>query len=231
MNSGWSRSSGSNSQSQQRRGLLWLALLVFLTVSAFILFPRGVSHRPPVADSLSRAVAMAVVDSAQATRRHYSRTYSRPGYAEASAHAATALPPVKQERRCFYLEVNSADTLDWQQLYGIGHTFSNRIVSYRQRLGGFYALEQLREVYGITDSLYLSILPHLRLDTTLIRPLKINTATIDSLKRHPYLDYYQAKAIVRYRERYGAYGSADDLLQVNLIDQSTLNKIKPYLSF
>lgn len=137
--------------------------------------------------------------------------------------------PFRKQR--FSLEMNSADTLDWQQLRGIGHAFSNRIVAYRSRLGGFYAKEQLLEVYGFTDSLYAAILPSLRLDTSLLRPIHINTIVLDSLKRHPYVDYYQAKAIVAYRQRYGNYRSPSDLLRVNLIDTATLVRLKPYLSF
>ena len=200
---------------QQRQGFFWLALLLLLIVVTAVALPTGISRKPS-----------AIPDTTWAKHNEPQSTASD-NYC-ADSDSPQYVPFRKQP---FSLEMNSADTLDWQQLYGIGHVFSNRIVRYRQRLGGFHRREQLLEVNGLSDTLYASILPHLRLDTSLIKPIKINTISIDSLKRHPYIDYYQAKAIVRYRESYGSYHSYADLLRVNLVDTATLNRIKPYISF
>jgi competence ComEA-like helix-hairpin-helix protein len=50
------------------------------------------------------------------------------------------------------------------------------------------------------------------------------------MKKHPYLDYYLAKEIVRYREKYGTFATIDDLQKVNLMDGDTFRRIKPYLT-
>ena len=71
--------------------------------------------------------------------------------------------------------------------------------------------------------------PNIIIDGDELRKININTATIDQLKRHPYLDYYQAKAIVNYREKYGKFATVNDLLKTNLSYQETFDKIKPYL--
>lgn len=128
------------------------------------------------------------------------------------------------------VELNTADTLDLQQLYNIGPTFSRRIVRYRTLLGGFVNKDQLLEVYGMDTARYADILPYITIDTSAVSKLDINSATIDQLKHHPYLDYYQAKAIVRLRESQGPYRNIGDLLNVTLIDQQTFSKIAPYIT-
>lgn len=127
------------------------------------------------------------------------------------------------------IELNTADTSDLKELRGIGSGYAKRIVKYRQQLGGFYKPEQLLEVYGFSQELYEKVAPNITIDGDEVRKINLNTATIDQLKRHPYLDYYQAKAIVNYREKYGKFASVNDLLKTNLIYQETFDKIKPYL--
>lgn len=138
------------------------------------------------------------------------------------------------QRTPLIFELNSADTLDLQQLRGIGPVYASRIVRYREALGGFYNIEQLKEVYGFTPELYASVTPYLTLDSatssTTIRKIHLNTATLNELKHHPYLDYYQAKAIVNYRRQGGTFTTINDLLKVTLIDEKTFHKLKPYLS-
>ncbi len=97
------------------------------------------------------------------------------------------------------LELNSADTLQLQELRGIGPAFARRIVAYRDKLGGYYAKEQLMEVYGFTAELYEKVKNHIKVNPTLIKKIDVNAYDIGYLKRHPYISYYEAKAIVDYR--------------------------------
>ena len=97
------------------------------------------------------------------------------------------------------IDINTADTARLRQLRGIGPVFAARIVKYRTLLGGFVDTEQLLEVYGITTDLFTQIEPHVVVSHQEVKKLPINTATLDELRRHPYLDYYQARAIVDYR--------------------------------
>ena len=86
------------------------------------------------------------------------------------------------------------------------------------------------EVYGLSQELYDNVKQHIVVDTTKVHKLNINTADVDELKRHPYLDYYQAKAVVEYRQKIGAFKTINDLRHIVLIDNNTFEKIKPYLS-
>jgi len=128
-------------------------------------------------------------------------------------------------------DLNQADSSQLISIYGIGGKLSARIIKYRDRLGGFVSLDQLKEVYG--------------LDTTVIRELKmkcfitgsfqpkrinINTASEKEFATHPYIKYAIAKAITAYRFQHGDFKSIDDLTQIALIDHATFEKIKPYLS-
>ena len=98
------------------------------------------------------------------------------------------------------VELNSADTTRLKQLRGIGSGYAKMIVAYREKLGGFYKTEQLLEVYKFPDETYQKIKHQLSVDTTLIKKIQVNIATVKELKSHPYISYYQALSIVENRE-------------------------------
>ena len=133
-------------------------------------------------------------------------------------------------KKAFTVDLNRGDTLDFQELRGIGPAYARRIVAYRERLGGFVDKAQLLEVWGVDSALYDRIAPSLELSTAPVRRLNINSLSVQELKQHPYLDYYQAKEIVRHRERYGAFQSPADLRKVNLLDAETCARLIPYVS-
>jgi competence ComEA-like helix-hairpin-helix protein len=97
----------------------------------------------------------------------------------------TAVWPIKLKPH-ETIELNTATLWQLQQLPGIGLAFAERIEGYRQRLGGFYSLEQLREVSGIGEAKYNGIIPHLNLDSSQITRLPINSITKEELLKHPY---------------------------------------------
>jgi competence protein ComEA len=129
------------------------------------------------------------------------------------------------------VEINSSDTAELKTLYGIGSVLAHRIVKYRWLLGGFYNTSQLSEVYGISDSLYLTIKNRIRVDTTLLKPIDINEATEAQLGRHPYIGNYTAKAIIAFRKSAGRISSLEELQRNKIIPAGMENKIKIYLVF
>jgi len=135
-----------------------------------------------------------------------------------------------RERQPFRVHANTADTLDLQQIRGIGSATSHRIIQYRERLGGFVRVEQLLEVWGIDLERFEQIKEFFIIDKQNIRKLNINTISIRELQRHPYLDYWQAKAIVQTRDKQGPYQDISDILRLALIDQETFDFIKDYLT-
>lgn len=139
--------------------------------------------------------------------------------------------PAPVRRQKLVVELNSADTLTLQLLKGIGRTYARRIVRYRDRLGGFTNKEQLLEVYGFTPELLEYISPSLTLDTTDIRRIEINTIELKQLIKHPYIEYYQARDIVRLRNKGQVFHCADDLRAVPSMSDTTLKRLLPYISF
>ena len=127
------------------------------------------------------------------------------------------------------IEINSADTLSFILLPGIGQVLSRRIIRYREILGGFYRVEQLKEVYGIDDSLYFKISENLTVDTLLIRHLFLNRSPIEAFRSHPYINDYEAKAIIQYRRLMGSYSNCEELVNHYILSENTYRKVRGYL--
>ncbi len=129
------------------------------------------------------------------------------------------------------LELNKADSMQLIALRGIGPAYAKRIIRFREALGGFYEVQQLKEVYGISDSLFAQITSQIHTDASQIRKLFINRATASDLRKHPYLKQANTFALVRYREKHGLFKQVEDLMNTGLFEPEQLKKLKPYLSF
>jgi len=129
------------------------------------------------------------------------------------------------------IEINTADSARLTMIRGIGPAFARRIVHYRERIGGFYNKEQLKEVYGIDKEKYDQIETGIAVDGKHIIKVNINTATFNELKRFPYLSYKQMDAIVAYRDEHGNYNALNDLKNIAILNDGILRKIGPYLVF
>ncbi len=128
------------------------------------------------------------------------------------------------------IELNSADSLDLQQLRGIGPSFSRRIIKYRDLLGGFYSTAQLLEVYGMDSTKYLGIASQVTVDIEKIRKININKVSIKEMMKHPYIEFYVAKSIINYRNEKGAFTDIAQIREAKLIYNELFLKIEPYLS-
>ena len=127
------------------------------------------------------------------------------------------------------LDLNSVDTLDLQQLKGIGPSYARRIVKYRERLGGFSSIDQLFEVYGMDSLRFYGIAKNIYVDTDSVHKININEASIKQLIKHPYIEFYLAKSIVKYRKEIGNYTHTEQLKNANLIYDELYRKIEPYI--
>lgn len=127
-------------------------------------------------------------------------------------------------------EINSTDSARWTTLNGIGPYFAGKICKYRTALGGFYKLEQLKEVYNFKEETFDKIKGELKVDTGLVKKVNINFSDITELKQHPYCRYENAKKIVDYRSLKGNYRSVNQLLEDSVIKAEIYFKLKPYLT-
>ncbi|NJL12868.1 MAG: hypothetical protein HC913_07640 [Microscillaceae bacterium] len=128
-------------------------------------------------------------------------------------------------------DINRADTTQLILVRGIGPAYARRIVNYREKLGGFAQIEQVREVYGLSPEAIEALLPYVKLETGIYRSIPVNTADEAILAAHPYLSRNQARAIVNYRQQHGPFGGAEDLAKVKILDAKTLARFLPYCFF
>lgn len=120
-----------------------------------------------------------------------------------------------------------ADTSELKTVPGIGSYFARKIVDYRERLGGYVSVEQLDEIDGFP----LQAKKYLRLGEMEVRKLNLNTLSLSELRRHPYLNYYQARTIVEYRRKKGALKSLDDLRLSRDFPPEARQRLLPYVEF
>lgn len=128
------------------------------------------------------------------------------------------------------INVNLADEKQLVEVPYIDEALAIRIIKYRSLLGGFYSLNQLKEVYGINDFLYKNVEPYLSLSPGSISKIRLNSGTFADMIRHPYLKSYHVKSILGYRELMGDFTEESQLLSNHILDEDLFNKIKPYLA-
>lgn len=155
---------------------------------------------------------------------HYTARY--PFHDSFPRHVYYSKPVKKIEN----VEINGADSAAWEALPAIGPVLAVRIIKFRDKLGGFYSIDQVKEVYGIQDSTFQLIKPYLKINTALVHKINVNTATKEELKVHPYIRWQLANVIVDYRNQHGAFASIDDLKKIQVITDDVLVKVKPYIT-
>ena len=125
------------------------------------------------------------------------------------------------------VRLNIADTMALKHVPGIGSGFARRIVRYRQRLGGFYRVEQLREIDGFPES----ALSYFELGDVNLRKLDINRLTLEQLKAHPYIGFFRAKAITDYRRLHGPLQSLQQLRLLKEFSPRDIERLEPYIQY
>jgi competence ComEA-like helix-hairpin-helix protein len=128
-----------------------------------------------------------------------------------------------------YLELNSCDSISLLQLKGIGPFYAGKIISYRKELGAYVSMDQLLEIWHFDTLKLKSIRPYIWVDSTRTSKLNINLAAVDSLRRHPYISWNQANAIVNYRDQHGQFTSIEDLSKIMIFNDSIISKLEPYI--
>ena len=126
------------------------------------------------------------------------------------------------------IEINTADSVQLKQMPGIGSVLSKRIVKYRDLLGGFYSISQLKEVYGLTEQTISLFESKITVDISKIKKLDVNFADLNELSRHPYLKKDLASKIVEFRTKHGSFRDLTILRDSMILNIDEYNRIKPY---
>jgi DNA uptake protein ComE-like DNA-binding protein len=135
----------------------------------------------------------------------------------------------KEENLREMIEINNSDSATFTKLKGVGPVFAQRICKYRNQLGGFVSVEQLKEVYQFSEETYNQLHQYISLDLTNVKKININFAGIDELKQHPYCKYVNARKIVDYRSKKGFIQSVEHLISDSVVDSITFARLSPYL--
>ncbi|OSZ77344.1 hypothetical protein CAP36_13160 [Chitinophagaceae bacterium IBVUCB2] len=148
-------------------------------------------------------------------------------YAENNTPTNTS--PKTYTPRYAIVDVNIADTTAFIALPGIGSKLAARIINFRDKLGGFYSINQVGETFGLPDSTFQKIKQYLKLENGSVRKININTSTVDEMKTHPYIKYSLANPIIAYRNQHGSFTKVEDVKKVMAVTDEVYNKIAPYL--
>jgi len=144
-------------------------------------------------------------------------------------------PLEKQEKKPLYaivkLELNACDTSDIIVVPQFGSKRAEKLVEYRESLGGFYDFEQVREIYILQNIEVEFLKKYFTLDISLIRKININIASYNELVMHPYIDTYLAKLLINHRQKKGKFTSMDEVQKVTNAYQELIEKLQYYIEF
>jgi DNA uptake protein ComE-like DNA-binding protein len=146
----------------------------------------------------------------------------------ALANATPMMPPKTYTRAAITVDINTAAQEDWEKLPGIGPYWAKKIVYFRQKLGGFAAIQQVAETMHLPDSIFRKIEPLLTVNSPVQPAINLNDATFEQLSAHPYIDAKQARWIIAYRQTHGSIRRIEDLLDIPEIKPNWLEKMRPY---
>lgn len=130
-------------------------------------------------------------------------------------------------RRGEHIVLNTADTTALKTIPGIGPYFARKIVEYGERLGGYVSVDQLDEI----ENFPLEAKDYLTVVNPSPRKLNLNRLSLNDLKRHPYINFYQARAITDYRRLHGPLNSLQDLRLSKDFPNDVIERLLPYVEY
>ena len=155
------------------------------------------------------------------TAYHRGKGLSEAEYDSVKAHYQVKIRPGE------HVVLNTADTTILKTVPGIGPYFARKVVEYGQRLGGYVSVDQLDEIEGFP----LDAKDYLTVEGASPRKLNVNSLTLNELRKHPYLSFYQAKAITDYRRLHGPLKSLQDLRLSKDFPPEAVKRLEPYVDF
>lgn len=217
----------------------WVAALALLALmlAGYLFYalydrPRPVAEMgryAAVFEEFNRQQAL-LRDSVEAARAQRGHDYSRP-WSVRDTNPKNGRSVKKPMYDIVRLDLNRCDTGDIVVVPLFGSKRAARLVEYRDKLGGFYSLAQVREVYVLQDMDISHMEKYFYVNSGDVRKININTATYKEMVSHPYFDAYLTKTILHYREQHGAIHSLEELQQVTHAYPELMEKLRHYVVF
>ena len=205
-----------------------IVALILLSVIVIVNIIRNPWH-PPVPDEITETDTL--VHHTDTVRRivYVRDTVRRKWYVwDTVSVKVKSVSYIVKSRPVSKIDLNASDSSELVKLPGIGPVFAARIIRYREKLGGYSDIAQLMEIDGLPDSLMEWFIIS---DTIPVRKINVNTSTLVELRRHPYIDFYQARAIVEFRSERGKIKGPEQLSFMEEFTDQDLIRLEPYLDF
>lgn len=229
---------------QDRRAILLLAILIIIALALLWTKPMWHHEKPYEAYTPDSLLQTLEKKPQEKSKREYARTKPYTSTTTDKHHIAEIHYPtvpidtVRHEhpyadymkakyKPGTFVDLNTADTTELMKIPGIGPVRAQRIVAYRRALGGYHSIAQVHESYDLPE--HLGDWVHLSAPT--VQKLYINKAPLSQLRAHPYLTFYQARAIIELRKREGNIRSVRQLLFLDEFTEADITRLTPYLSF
>lgn len=126
-----------------------------------------------------------------------------------------------------HIVLNTADSTALTTIPGIGPYYARRIIQYGNRLGGYVSVEQLDEI----DNFPTEAKQYLVINNPAPKKLNINQLSLNELRRHPYINFYMAKAITDYRRLHGTIKSLNELRLIKNFTPEAIKRLTPYVAY
>ncbi len=135
---------------------------------------------------------------------------------------------IEGKKKVVLEDINTVSAEALRRVRGIGKVYSERIIKYRNLLGGFSQMDQLNEVYGLSSDIVEKMRHHFSVQSK-VQLLSINSDSVKVLVKHPYISYDLAWVVINYRKQNGDIDDVNDLSEIKAIDDSLIQKLRPYL--
>lgn len=223
----------------ERKGIIILLALIVLLLAANLFLPYFVSREHTDFTEFQKAIAEfeknnTVQKSNNTTPfKEMERKREEPSFEKKPYNYTPFIDkkkydtPKKVSKNDFVINLNTSDTAELKKIYGIGTSYANRIIKYRNLLGGYARVEQLQEIYNFDTLLFQKIKHHFYVEEKDIHKININTADFKTLIKHPYLNQELTHEILNYRF-YQKFDSIEQLKEIYLVNDSMFVNLAPY---
>ncbi len=72
--------------------------------------------------------------------------------------------PISVTNTYHAININTATAEEWKTMPGIGDVLANRLVKFRNSMGGFKSVDDVKKTYGLSDSTFKLIRPYLKMN-------------------------------------------------------------------
>lgn len=196
-------------------------LLAFRKENKYVNSAKEFQNVTKVSDSLLKAIAPFFKFPDWVNRKKDFKEYK---YVQNSAFA--------KKDKIVLIDINQATQEDLIDINGVGEVISLRILTQKEKLGGFVSMEQLKDVWGLAPEVILNLNTHFTVSKLPnLAKIDVNTASLKELSQFFYFKYDLARQIVKYRSMNGDFKNIEDLIKVNGFPVDKAKFIALYLNF